>query len=113
VSVGFWQNEAKFSNYLRMMGEDTMHRHTRGTIFYHKGPLPPIPSAVHQLRIEKREGARACACGWTASGLLGCRVVVLVTRDAAGSGSGPALGYFGLQQLLNAIIKQNTRYLLG
>ena len=56
VSVGFWQNEAKFSNYLRMMGEDTMHRHTRGTIFYHKGPLPPIPSAVHQLRIEKREG---------------------------------------------------------
>jgi bifunctional non-homologous end joining protein LigD len=31
-------------------------RHTRGTIFYHKGPLPPIPDAVHQLRIEKREG---------------------------------------------------------
>jgi bifunctional non-homologous end joining protein LigD len=31
-------------------------RHTRGTIFYHKGSLPPIPEAVHQLRIEKREG---------------------------------------------------------
>jgi bifunctional non-homologous end joining protein LigD len=31
-------------------------RHTRGTIFYHKGALPPIPDAVHQLRIEKREG---------------------------------------------------------
>ena len=31
-------------------------RHTRGTTFYHKGPLPPVPDAVHQLRIEKREG---------------------------------------------------------
>jgi bifunctional non-homologous end joining protein LigD len=31
-------------------------QHTRGTIFYHKGPLPPIPDAVHRLRIEKREG---------------------------------------------------------
>lgn len=26
------------------------------TIFYHKGPLPPIPDSVHQLKIEKREG---------------------------------------------------------
>jgi bifunctional non-homologous end joining protein LigD len=33
-------------------------RHTRGTIFYHKGPLPPIPDAVHQLRIKKREGGQ-------------------------------------------------------
>jgi bifunctional non-homologous end joining protein LigD len=31
-------------------------RHTRGTTFYHKGRLPPIPDSVHQLRIEKREG---------------------------------------------------------
>jgi bifunctional non-homologous end joining protein LigD len=31
-------------------------RHTRGTTFYHKGRLPPIPETVHQLRIEKREG---------------------------------------------------------
>jgi bifunctional non-homologous end joining protein LigD len=31
-------------------------RHTHGTIFYHKGRLPPIPDSVHQLRIEKREG---------------------------------------------------------
>jgi bifunctional non-homologous end joining protein LigD len=31
-------------------------RHARGTIFYHKGPLPLIPDTVHQLRIEKREG---------------------------------------------------------
>jgi len=25
-------------------------------VFYHKGPLPPIPDAVHQIRIEKRRG---------------------------------------------------------
>ena len=26
------------------------------TIFYHKGPLPPVPHSVHQLKIHKREG---------------------------------------------------------
>jgi bifunctional non-homologous end joining protein LigD len=31
-------------------------RHVSGTTFYHKGPLPPVPDSVHQLRIEKREG---------------------------------------------------------
>ena len=47
-------------------------RHTRGTIFYHKGPLPPIPDAVYQLRIEKREGGEGVRV-WVDSlaGLLG------------------------------------------
>jgi bifunctional non-homologous end joining protein LigD len=31
-------------------------RSVHGTTFYHMGRLPPIPPAVHQLRIEKREG---------------------------------------------------------
>jgi bifunctional non-homologous end joining protein LigD len=31
-------------------------RHTRGTTFYHMGPLPPIPAAVRQLKIRKRGG---------------------------------------------------------
>jgi bifunctional non-homologous end joining protein LigD len=31
-------------------------RHTRGTTFYHMGPLPPIPPYVHQLKIRKRGG---------------------------------------------------------
>src|SRR4051812_11252088 len=32
-------------------------RHIHGTTFYHKGPLPKqIPVAVHQLRVQKREG---------------------------------------------------------
>jgi len=36
-----------------------MVRHVHGTTFYHKGPLPKdIPKAVHQLRIQKREGGQ-------------------------------------------------------
>jgi bifunctional non-homologous end joining protein LigD len=31
-------------------------RRVHGTIFYHMGPLPPIPSSVHELKIRKREG---------------------------------------------------------
>lgn len=31
-------------------------RHVRGTMFYHKGPLPTVPRAVHQLKITKRSG---------------------------------------------------------
>jgi bifunctional non-homologous end joining protein LigD len=47
-------------------------RHTRGTIFYHKGRLPPIPDSVHQLRIEKREGGEGVRV-WVddLAGLLG------------------------------------------
>ena len=68
-----------------------MHRHTRGTIFYHKGPLPPIPSAVHQLRIEKREGGEGVRLWVDSLGAAGVWVVVLVTpcrrkRKWAGTG---------------------------
>lgn len=47
-------------------------RHVRGTTFYHKGPLPPIPVAVRQLRIDKREGGQGVRL-WVDSleGLLG------------------------------------------
>jgi bifunctional non-homologous end joining protein LigD len=31
-------------------------RRVGDVVFYHKGPMPPVPEAVHQLRIEKREG---------------------------------------------------------
>jgi bifunctional non-homologous end joining protein LigD len=31
-------------------------RNVNGTIFYHKGPLPPVPRSVHQLKVHKREG---------------------------------------------------------
>jgi bifunctional non-homologous end joining protein LigD len=47
-------------------------RHSRGTTFYHKGRLPPIREAVHQLRIEKREGGEGVRL-WVddLAGLLG------------------------------------------
>jgi bifunctional non-homologous end joining protein LigD len=31
-------------------------RHVNGITFYHMGPLPEIPPAVHQLHLEKRKG---------------------------------------------------------
>jgi bifunctional non-homologous end joining protein LigD len=54
--AAYWRKVAKRG--LPFLGRRPLKlvRHTRGTIFYHKGPLPPIPDGVHQLRIEKREG---------------------------------------------------------
>jgi bifunctional non-homologous end joining protein LigD len=54
--AAYWRKVA--SRALPLLGRRPLKlvRHTRGTIFYHKGPLPTIPEGVHQLRIEKREG---------------------------------------------------------
>jgi bifunctional non-homologous end joining protein LigD len=47
-------------------------RHVRGTAFYHKGKLPPVPETVHKLTIEKREGGEGTRL-WVndLAGLLG------------------------------------------
>jgi bifunctional non-homologous end joining protein LigD len=47
-------------------------RHVGGTTFFHQGPLPPVPEAVHRLRIEKRDGGEGTRL-WVDSldGLLG------------------------------------------
>jgi bifunctional non-homologous end joining protein LigD len=47
-------------------------RHTRGTTFYHKGPLPPVPDSVYRLRVQKRDGGEGTRL-WVDSldGLLG------------------------------------------
>ncbi len=47
-------------------------RHVKGTTFYHRGPLPQVPDAVHKLTIEKREGGEGTRL-WVDSldGLLG------------------------------------------
>jgi bifunctional non-homologous end joining protein LigD len=70
--AAYWRKVAKRA--LPYLGRRPLKlvRHTRGTIFYHKGPLPPIPEAVHQLRIEKREGGAGVRV-WVDSlaGLLG------------------------------------------
>ncbi|CDX39568.1 DNA ligase D [Mesorhizobium plurifarium] len=53
-------------------------RHAYGATFYHKGPLPPIPASVHQLRMQKREGGEGVRV-WVddLDGLLG-----LIEMDA-------------------------------
>lgn len=53
-------------------------RHAHGATFYHKGPLPPIPASVHQLRVQKREGGEGVRV-WVndLDGLLG-----LIEMDA-------------------------------
>jgi bifunctional non-homologous end joining protein LigD len=47
-------------------------RHDRGITFYHKGPLPPLPSSVHVLKVQKREGGEGSRV-WVddLAGLLG------------------------------------------
>src|SRR5437868_4131909 len=56
--AAYWRKVAKRA--LPFLGRRPLKlvRHTRGKIFYHKGPLPPIADDVHQLRIEKREGGQ-------------------------------------------------------
>ncbi|RVG73870.1 DNA ligase D [Sinorhizobium meliloti] len=59
-------SKEELANYWTRVADRALHflggrplklvRHIHGTTFYHKGPLPPIPPEVHQLRIEKREG---------------------------------------------------------
>jgi len=70
--AAYWRKVAKRA--LPYLGRRPLKlvRHTRGTIFYHKGALPPIPESVHQLRIEKREGGEGVRV-WvdSLSGLLG------------------------------------------
>ncbi|WP_034858897.1 DNA ligase D [Sinorhizobium sojae] len=54
--ANYWTRVA--DRALRFLGGRPLKlvRHIHGTTFYHKGPLPPIPPEVHQLRIQKREG---------------------------------------------------------
>lgn len=36
----------------------TLVRHVAGTTFYHMGPLPPLPPAVHSLEMRKADGKK-------------------------------------------------------
>jgi bifunctional non-homologous end joining protein LigD len=74
----YWRKNHKTA--LKYLGRRPLKlvRHTQGITFYHRGPLPPIPPTVHQLRIEKREGGEGVRV-WVdgLDGLLG-----LVEMDA-------------------------------
>jgi bifunctional non-homologous end joining protein LigD len=50
----------------------TLVRHVAGTTFYHMGPLPPLPAAVHALKMRKADGKEGIRL-WVDSvaGLLG------------------------------------------
>ncbi|RWA69302.1 DNA ligase D [Mesorhizobium sp.] len=76
--IRYWQHVA--DQALVHLGRRPLKivRHTFGTTFYHKGMLPEIPAAVHQLRIKKREGGEGTRV-WVddLAGLLG-----LVEMDA-------------------------------
>lgn len=52
----YWRKVAKRA--LAHLGNRPLKlvRRVGKTIFYHKGPLPPIPPSVHQLKVAKREG---------------------------------------------------------
>jgi bifunctional non-homologous end joining protein LigD len=70
--AAYWRKVAKRALPYLARRPLKLVRHTRGTVFYHKGALPPIPESVHQLRIEKREGGEGVRV-WVDSlaGLLG------------------------------------------
>jgi bifunctional non-homologous end joining protein LigD len=54
--IAYWRKIGKQA--LQHLGRRPLKlvRNVRGTIFYHKGPLPPVPEAVHRLQVQKREG---------------------------------------------------------
>ncbi len=70
--AAYWRKVAKRALPYLARRPLKLVRHTRGTLFYHKGALPPIPESVNQLRIEKREGGEGVRM-WVDSlaGLLG------------------------------------------
>jgi hypothetical protein len=61
-SARYWQKVGKRA--LKYLGHRPLKlvRHSRGTTFYHKGPLPrEMPASVHRLPIKKREGGKVLA----------------------------------------------------
>src|SRR3954470_10362393 len=50
----------------------TLVRYVAGTTFFHMGPLPPVPTAVHQLEMRKADGKKGIRL-WVddLAGLLG------------------------------------------
>jgi bifunctional non-homologous end joining protein LigD len=54
--IGYWTKIARKA--LVHLGRRPLKlvRHSHGVTFYHKGRLPKVPDAVHQLRVQKREG---------------------------------------------------------
>lgn len=70
--VAYWKKVARPALVHLARRPLKLVRHTRGTTFYHRGRLPPIPDSVHQLTVQKREGGEGVRV-WVddLAGLLG------------------------------------------
>jgi len=70
--TAYWRKAAK--DALAYLGRRPLKlvRHVAGRTFFHQGPLPPVPSTVHQLSVEKTTGGEGIRL-WVDSleGLLG------------------------------------------
>jgi bifunctional non-homologous end joining protein LigD len=70
--AAYWQRvgPAALEHLARRPLKLVFHRH--GTTYFHMGPLPPVRPAVHQLKIQKREGGEGTRL-WVdnVTGLLG------------------------------------------
>jgi bifunctional non-homologous end joining protein LigD len=84
--TGYWKRVAKEA--LAYLGRRPLKlvRHVEGTTFFHQGRLPPVPDAVHQLRIETRAGGEGARL-WVDSleGLLGLLEIGVVELHPWGS----------------------------
>jgi bifunctional non-homologous end joining protein LigD len=84
--AAYWKKVAKEA--LGYLGRRPLKlvRHVSGTTFFHQGGLPPVPDAVHQLRIETRAGGEGVRL-WVDSleGLLGLLEIGVVELHPWGS----------------------------
>jgi bifunctional non-homologous end joining protein LigD len=84
--TAYWKKVAKEA--LEYLGRRPLKlvRHVEGTTFFHQGRLPPVPDAVHQLRIETRAGGEGVRL-WVDSleGLLGLLEIGVVELHPWGS----------------------------
>jgi bifunctional non-homologous end joining protein LigD len=84
--TAYWKRIAKEA--LEHLGRRPLKlvRHVEGTTFFHQGALPPVPDAVHPLRIETRAGGEGVRL-WVDSldGLLGLVEIGVVELHPWGS----------------------------
>src|SRR6185312_11140256 len=84
--TAYWKTVAKEA--LEYIGRRPLKlvRHVDGIMFFHQGRLPPVPDAVHQLRIETRAGGEGVRL-WVDSleGLLGLLEIGVVEIHPWGS----------------------------
>src|SRR5262249_6014754 len=84
--TAYWKTVAKDALVHLARRPLKLVRHVAGQTFFHQGALPPVPDAVHQLRIETRAGGEGVRL-WVDSldGLLGLLEIGVVELHAWGA----------------------------